>query len=202
MKAKALLVVALMLVMAFAFVLPADDDDAAKGVDNITLDNGSSITVDRGKSVTLSLTYTASRNISCYISLYDQEGKTLILTQKQAFDVGEYTIEIPFTYDNHKSGAQMYLEFSDGVYDRIGFTLTYSTSIWDNWTTYAVILIIAILIIALVLYKSRMAPKEKNQLTFEQIEAMKQAERSTAKEKSAPAVKSERQRYLDSKKKN
>lgn len=60
-----------------------------------------------------------------------------------------------------------------------------------------------ILIIAFVVYKSRMAPKkEKNTLTFEQIEAEKQAKKSAPAKESAPsAAKTERQRYLASKKK-
>ena len=97
----------------------------------------------------------------------------------------------------------MKLTYTRGGSDTsVYFDINYTTSIWSNAAIYIAIIAIVILVIALVLFKSRMAPKQKNQLTFEQIEAEKQAQKTSKPvEKKPSASKSERQRYLASKKK-
>ena len=204
MKSKALFAATLMLAMALAFVIPAGESDGT--VSSITVDGGNVIHMERDKSVTIVLTYVADRNDSCVINVYDRSNASVPLIEPftQTFDVtDEGKIEIPFSYN--KAGAssvQLKITFSNDVYKDVYVTVEYSTSIWGNWATYGVIIVIIILIAALVVYKSRAAPKQQNQLTFEEIEAQKKAEKSAAPEKkSAPAAKTERQRYLDSKKK-
>jgi len=202
MKAKALFAVALMFAMVFVAAVPVETDDAA--VTNVYIEGGNNITVDKDKGTTITVHYTADKNDTCTVSLYISTSKTPLWSESMVFDVTEDgTFQIPLDTASYPNGAaQMKITFSNNLYSDISFTVNYNTSIWSQWTTYAVIIVIILLIVALVVYKSRTAPKVKNQLTFEQVEAMKQAEKNnqTATEKKAP-VKSERQRYLASKKK-
>jgi hypothetical protein len=200
MKTKAILAIALMFAMALVAFVPMESDDAT--VSSIIIQNGSEITVDKGKTINLVLEYTADRNDSCTIKVIETYNKSTVWTDNYTFLVGDHSLEIPLDTSklSGSSPVQMKITFSDGVYKDLSFTIKYATSIWDNWTTYLAIAVVIILIVAFIVYKSRSAPKVKNQLTFEEIEAQKQAEKKTATKKSAP-VKSERQRYLDSKKK-
>lgn len=205
MKSKALLAAALMLAMALTFVIPAGESDGT--VSSITVEGGDVIKMDRDKTVEIVLDYVADRNDTCVINVYDRSNPSIPLIEpiSQTFEVtDEGKIVIPFNYNKSGAGSiQLKITFSNDVYKDVYLTVEYNTSIWGNWTTYGVIIVIIILIAALVIYKSRSAPKEKNQLTFEEIEAQKKAERTAApKEKAPAAAKTERQRYLDSKKKN
>jgi len=201
MKIKSILAIALILAMACVCIIPADDSDAAK-VQSITLDNGKNINISSGDSITLSLTYTSTSNPSCTITVYETSNPSKkVLTQDVIFKAGE---TITLTLDPFKmsgsSSTNMCIEFSNDVYDKLYFTVNFTKSPWDNWGIYAAIAIVAILIIIFVVWKTRNTPKEKNQLTFEQVEAQKQAEKAAVAGKKEP-VKSERQRYLKSKKK-
>ncbi|MBO4356856.1 MAG: hypothetical protein J5813_01630 [Candidatus Methanomethylophilaceae archaeon] len=198
MKYKAILAVALMLVMAFAVSMPVDESDAT--IQTVTIDEGKNISVTKGSTVTLNVTYKADRNDTVTVGVYSSsDTKNPIVTQKESILSGEYTFQIQFSTEDVKEG-KMYLDFGS-AYSKVYFDLSYKTSIWSNWTTYMVIIVIIILVVAVILFKSRMAPKQKNQMTFEQIEAQKQAEKTAPKKEKAAPVKSERQRYLESKKK-
>ena len=200
MKIKSIFAIALVLAMALVCVIPADDSDAAK-VQSITLDNGKNITISSGDSITLSLTYTSASNPSCTISVYETSNPSKkVLTQDVIFQAGTYTLTLDSFKMSGSSSTNMCIEFSNDVYDKLYFTVNFSKSPWDNWGIYAAIAIVVILIIIFVVWKTRNTPKEKNQLTFEQVEAQKQAEKNASTSKAAP-VKSERQRYLQSKKK-
>ena len=56
MKYKAIFAVALMLAMAFACVIPAEDDDAANKIE-ISLKDGSSYSINKGRPLTVTLVY-------------------------------------------------------------------------------------------------------------------------------------------------
>jgi len=202
MNSRTILAVAVVALMAVSFAVPMEQSDST--ITSIEIVEGKNIYVDRGNTVTIHLKYTADQNTNCTVSLYDVSSNKEIWSDRLTIDVGTYDdYEIVIDYD--KSGAAsvpMKLTFMSGstqVYEDVKFTLTYNTSIWSNPAIYVTIIVIVILVIALVVYKSRMAPSSKNQMTFEQVEAMKAAEKSA--KKPAPAKKSERQRYLDSKKK-
>ncbi len=199
MKFKAVLAVALLLAMAFACVMPYDENDAANKVD-IKLKDGTSYSVTKGDNLTLTFVYSAESNYNSTVKIYSSgESSKVLYEEKIRFDVGtDIEKEIKFAAD---ASGSMVIQFSDGVHDNMSFNISYKTSIWDNWTTYVAIIVVIILIVALILYKSRTAPKQKNQLTFEQIEAQKQADKVAPKERKSAPVKSERQRYLESKKK-
>lgn len=202
MKAKALLTATVVFALAFAMFVPADVDGA--DINYITLENGNSISMERGSTITLVLDYNVEKNYTCTISIYDSGNGKLVSEGRYSFSVGTHSLEIPFSYDKDSSQAHMKITFSNGMsYNDIFFDVSYTSSIWSNPALYGAIIVVVILIIAFVVYKSRMAPKkEKNTLTFEQIEAEKQAKKSAPAKESAPsAAKTERQRYLASKKK-
>ncbi|MBE6519046.1 MAG: hypothetical protein E7Z70_05880 [Thermoplasmata archaeon] len=201
MKTKALFAVALMLLMAFAFVIPAEDDDAA--ITSMSIEGGNTITVDQGKTVKIVLNYTTDRNEGCTIKIVKVSDNTTVHNQYYSLVSGAGSLEIYLDDLGNTSPGKMKLTYTSGGSDTsFYFDINYATSIWSNAAIYIAIIAIVILVIALVLFKSRMAPKQKNQLTFEQIEAEKQAQKTSKPEEKKPsASKSERQRYLASKKK-
>ena len=201
MKTKALFAVALMLLMAFAFVAPVEDDDAA--ITSMSIEGGNSITVDQGKAVTIVLNYTTDRPEGCYIKIVKVSDNSTVHNQYYSLISGTSTLEITLDNLGNTSPGKMKLTYTNGGTDTtINFEINYTTSIWGNAAIYVAIIVIVILVIALVLFKSRMAPKQKNQLTFEQVEAERQAQKTAKPEEKKPsASKSERQRYLASKKK-
>ncbi len=201
MKTKALFAVALMLLMAFAFVIPAEDDDAA--ITSMSIEGGNTITVDQGKTVKIVLDYTTDRNEGCTIKIVKVSDNTTVHNQYYSLVSGAGSLEIYLDDLGNTSPGKMKLTYTSGGSDTsFYFDINYTTSIWSNAAIYIAIIAIVILVIALVLFKSRMAPKQKNQLTFEQIEAEKRAQKTSKPEEKKPsASKSERQRYLASKKK-
>ena len=201
MKTKALFAVALMLLMAFAFVIPAEDDDAT--ITSMSIEGGNTITVDQGKTVKIVLDYTTDRNEGCTIKIVKVSDNTTVHNQYYSLVSGAGSLEIYLDDLGNTSPGKMKLTYTSGGSDTsFYFEINYTTSIWSNAAIYIAIIAIVILVIALVLFKSRMAPKQKNQLTFEQIEAEKQAQKTSKPEEKKPsASKSERQRYLASKKK-
>lgn len=205
MKTKAILVTAIMVAACFAFVLPAESDDAA--ITSMSIEGGNTVYADRGKDINFTLKYFADRNDTITVKIFDISApNTAVWTENVNLIVNDDGyIYVDMSYNKNAPQVQMKITFTAGsnpAYNDIYFTLSYNTSIWDNWAVYGVIIALIVAILALVLFKSRYSsPKEKNTMTFEQIEAQKNAQKVEKPEKKAPAVKSERQRYLDSKKK-
>ncbi len=201
MKMKAVLAAVLVLAMAIALAVPMESDDGAISVQpesyKITLDanNGGIVAInyvsDVSKPVTITVTDAATGEVM-FENIY-----TFNSTGGQ-----KETVYVPI---GPNSGTKtLNFTFSDPEIKGFNITVKFDAGFWSNWTVYAVIIVIAILIAALVLFKSR-TPKAKNTLTFEQVEAMKQAEREVASqpkaEKRSSGGSTERQKYLASKKK-
>ena len=206
MKTKALFAVALMLAVSFAMVIPADDSDAT--VSGFSLEGGNKISMGRGDTITLHVNYTSDFPTTLRVIITDksQPQADPVFRENMEFKAGGGTLDIPFTYDKGDSPVYMKIAFIQGSLEvgHIDFEVSYSSSIWSNPALYVAIIIVVVLIIIFVVYKSRTAPKkDKNTLTFEQIEAERQAQRSTAapKKEAPSAAKSERQKYLASKRK-
>jgi len=206
MKTKAIMAALLMAVAAFAFAVPADSGDAT--ITSMSIEGGTNLHVDKGKPFTFTLNYFADRNDTITASVYDVSSPSNpVWSDKVSLIVNDAgKIDVSMQYDKNASQVHMKITFMSGstkAYDDIYFDITYNTSLWDNWAVYGVIILLIVAVLAFVLFKSRSAPKEKNKLTFEQIEAEKNAEKAAPapEKKKAPAVKSERQRYLDSKRK-
>jgi hypothetical protein len=207
MKTKVLLATALMLAMAFALAVPAETNDAS--VISIVLDGDTTIKTSSGDTVTLTFNYETDRNDTMYVvAYYVSDGKAVgPYTKDDPLSVklksGEGSFDMDLTPQKQGKIKMTFVNDSGkSVYSDMYLSIEFSTSLWGNWTTYAAIIVVVILIVALVVYKSRLAPaKEKNTLTFEQIEAEKQAQKTATKQEAPSAAKSERQRYLASKKK-
>ena len=202
MKFKALLAVAFLVAVSLFCFAPCEENEAT--ITNAYIEQGSSITVDADKPFTITVHYTNDVNTTKTVKVIDTSNGSTVWEDRIQFNVGEYSFDINLTSDMIKSSAPIYMKitFENGVYKDLYFTLNYTTSIWSNGAIYVAIIVIVILVIALVVFKSRMAPKAtKNTLTFEQIEAQRQSEKAAPVKKSAP-VKTERQKYLESKKKN
>ena len=201
MKYKAALTVALLLAVAAVGVIPmvADDSDADNKFE-ITLKE-SSYNVTDGREITVILVYKTDTNYNSTVTVVQASNPSHVLhTEKVRFNADAMNYqEYPLKFDADYSGTIL-IKFSDGVHDDISFNISFKTSIWSQGSTYLVIIVIIILIVALVVYKSRTSTKTKSTLTFEEVEAQKQAAKSAPKEPKKE-VKSERQRYLDSKKK-
>ena len=201
MKFKALLAVAALVLVSLACFVPAESDDAK--INSAYIDGGSNVYVDRGSTFTVTVKYTASQPETRTVTVYDS-GNNEVWKERIQFKAGDYSFDIKINSSDIKSQApvNMKISFENGAYKDLYFTLNYNTSIWDNGAIYVAIIVIVILVIALVVFKSRMTPKaDKNTLTFEQIEAQRRVEKEAAPAKKSAPVKSERQRYLESKKK-
>lgn len=88
--------------------------------------------------------------------------------------------------------------------EKFTVTVEVSKNLLSNWVTYAVIVIVIIVVAAFVYLKIRDSPKKKADMTFEQLEEQRKAEMASKGEKkkakeAAPTT--ERQRYLANKKK-
>ncbi len=201
MKTKAILAVALLLAVALtALALPSEDTDAVDEF-QVKLKGGSTYNVSKGSTLTLTLVYTNTGTVlTSEVNVCASGSTTPIVTEKIQFIHSDQEVEETISFTADKSGP-MYISFSNGIHDKIHFKVNFETSIWENWGIYAAIIIVALLIVAFVIYKTRTTPKQKNQLTFEQIEAERQASKMAAPKTKSEAPKSERQRYLQSKKK-
>ncbi len=83
-------------------------------------------------------------------------------------------------------------------------TVNVSKNVLSNWVTYLVIVIVIIVIAVFAYMKIRDTPKNKPEMTFEELEAQRKAqmaEKSQKKSKES-AKTTERQRYLAGKKKD
>jgi len=200
MKMKAILAAALVVAMAFALVVPMDLSDGA-----ITIKHDSKVTFDANTGGIIELKYVSDVSKPVTITVTDASTGEVVFESVYEFNSTggqEESLGVPIPSG---SGTKVYnFTFSDTSIKGFNITVKYDAGFWSNWTVYAVIIVIAILIAALVLFKSRM-PKAKNTLTFEQVEAMKQAERESAAqpkaEKKSSGASTERQKYLASKKK-
>lgn len=204
MKFKAVFAVTLLLAVAVAAIaIPAEETDAANILD-IKLKK-TSYEIEDGDDITLTLIYNNdSINYPSTVEIYSASNPDKVLySERVEFmpDIGGEQ-ELNITFEPSKSGT-LYIRFVDTeVHSDMSFKVSFTESIWSDWKIYAAIVVIIILIVVLIAYKSRTStPKEKNAVSFEQLEAQRQAQKAAPKEKKSAPVKSERQRYLESKKK-
>ncbi len=207
MKTKAVFAIALMLAVSFAMAIPADDDSDAMA-SGFSLEGGNKISIERGDAITLHINYESDSNTTLRVVITDksQPQADPVFKENMGFKAGGGTLDVTYTYDKGDSPVYMKIAFIQGSLevDHIYYEVNYTSSIWSNPALYVAIIIVVVLIIIFIVYKSRTAPKkDRNTLTFEQIEAERQAQRSAAapKKEAPSAAKSERQKYLSSKRK-
>ena len=108
--------------------------------------------------------------------------------------VGKHTLTVVCTPESQFPANQ----------NTITVTVDVSKNLLSNWITYVVIAIVIIVIAVFVYLKIRDSPKKKTEMTFEELEEQRKAQMASKGEKKKvkePAPTTERQRYLDGKKK-
>ena len=94
-------------------------------------------------------------------------------------------------------------EFDNG-FNAFSVTADVSKNVLSNWVTYAVIILVVIVIAIFAYLKIRDTPKNKPEMTFEELEAQRKAEmaeKGQKKQSKSTAKSTERQKYLANKKK-
>lgn len=89
-------------------------------------------------------------------------------------------------------------------YNAFNVSADVSKNILSNWVTYAVIIIVVIVIAIFAYMKIRDTPKNKPEMTFEELEAQRKAEmaeKGQKKQAKGASGSTERQKYLANKKK-
>ncbi len=201
---RALFAVLAMFVVAISPVL-AEDGDAAT-ISNpetqFTFDNMS------GGTITFYVDNTDSnKSFTMTVTVY--KGDSVVATKENVRVPGAERVTVDVSMPDFKEVGTHNLRVvcePAGEFDinSFGVTVTVTKNILSNWVTYAVI-IIAVIAIAIFAYlKMRDGPKQKPQMTFEQLEEERKAEMAARADKrkvkdEAPTT--ERQRYLADKKK-
>jgi hypothetical protein len=187
-----------MLAVSFAAVAPTDDIDAKPS--GFTLEGGNKISMEKGATVTLRIHYNSDINTTLRLVITDKANPHVdVYKQDVVIKVGQdNVIEVPFSYDKGSSPVYMKISFFQGglTVGHIDFEVNYTSSIWSNPALYVAIIIVVILIIAFIVYKVRTAPKrDKNTLTFEQIEAQRMVQMQGGQDQGEQAAKSEKHKY-------
>lgn len=94
-------------------------------------------------------------------------------------------------------------EFDNGL-NAFSVTADVNKNVLSNWVTYAVIILVVIVIAVFAYLKIRDTPKNKPEMTFEELEAQRKAEmaeKGQKKQSKSTAKSTERQKYLANKKK-
>ena len=195
MKKTAIVAVALLAVLC---VVPCAD--AAKITDmpegSLKFDNMSggdiSFTVTSDSAFTMTVTVT--------------EGSNTVATKEVEVAIGTNNVSVHI--NSPSPGTHQYRvtcspssEFTGGT----GFNVTVDVSknVLSNWVTYLVVAIVIIVVAVFAYMKIRDTPKNKPEMTFEELEAQRKAEMAEkGQKKQAKSSKTtERQRYLADKKK-
>ncbi len=175
MNAKKTLIIAVIMMLA---VLPAI---------GLIDDSGSDATISIDGNVTQG-TITSDSGGDIYIKLESTEDEdvdiTITVTNSNTGDtVGETTVTIPA---NEDITASVHVNFgSAGTYnakitctpstyfENVNYTtatITVTDSIWSNWTSYAAIIVVVLLVVIALVLHMRSAPKIKPDTTFTQLE--------------------------------
>ena len=202
--ARTALVLAIAMVAAFA-IIPICDTDADV---NITSNPTSSFDTLKGGSITIPISSTYNDKFIVTVDV-SENGKSIKSVNKEitkdttsiVIDMpdfkseGTHSLTITFTTDNPH-------DYSFDP-DTLKISVEVKSNVFSNWTTYLVIIIAVIAIVVVVYLKMRDTPKEKNTMTFEQLEAERKAEMAAKNEKkaqkTAPAS-TERKKYTGRKK--
>ena len=197
MKSRQIVVV-LMAILAVACLLPATDaasiTDRPSG--SITIDdmNGGNIhfTVYSATSFDMTVTVTEGDRVvteETYLLTAGQDNE--ISVPISGLSVGTHQLRVECTPSNEFSGSD-------------GFTIMVEVeqNILSNWVTYLVIAIVVIVIAIFAYLKIRDTPKNKPEMTFEELEAQRKADmaqKAEKKQKKTAAPTTEKKRYGEGK---
>lgn len=202
--AKTAMVLTIAMIAAFA-IIPICDTDADVNIasnptsDFDTLKGGSvTIPISNSYSDTFDVTIDVTENgkpVKTVTQTITKDTTSIVINMPDFKSEGTHSLTIKFTTDN----------IHDHVFtpDTLNINVEVKGNVLSNWTTYLVIIIAVIAIVVVVYLKMRDTPKEKNTMTFEQLEAERKAEMAAKSEKkaqkAAPAS-TEKKRYTGRKK--
>lgn len=197
---------ALLAVIAIAIVPVAMADTDAAVINNpsgeyrFSNDEGGSLTFsiyNDGGRFTATVEVTENGRVVGVTSARIEAGQTTEVTvpMKDFRDVGTHTVTVTVTPASQFNAGQ----------NAFTATIVVEKSLLSNWVTYLVIALVIIVIAVFAYLKIRDQPKQKSEMTFEQLEAERKAQmasKSSGKERKADkAPSTERQKYLASKNK-
>ena len=192
--------VALIALLAVVCIIPSSDaasiSDRPIGVQEF----------DNMKGGDIDFTVQSENSFSMTV-IVTENGKTVT---ESTVEVVPGTNEISIHISDPSPGKHMYRveclpigEFDDS-FNAFNVNVDVSKNILSNWVTYAVIIIVVIVIAIFAYMKIRDTPKNKPEMTFEELEAQRKAEMAEKGQKKQPkatAGSTERQKYLANKKK-
>lgn len=201
-------IVAILAVLAVVCALPAADALSISGnPDTVEFDNmnGGTISFDVINNSTgdSKITVTVTENGN---KVFEDEYDVAVATEDgpstTTIDVvmGDFTV----TGNHNLTVTCTPADSFDVGQNSFNVNVVVTENILSSWTTYVVIAIAIIVVAILVYLKMRDTPKEKNTMTFEELEAQRKAEAAQKSEmkanKKASGTSTERKRYTGRKK--
>lgn len=205
MKMKSIAVFALIALLAISIAPLAEESDATASINN----PGETFKFDNMSGGTLKFSvYNQGGSFEMSVSV--QENGKEVASKSGIQVAATSTTEVSIPMGDFKSVGTHQLtivctpadQFS---HNTLNVTVEVSKNILSNWVTYIVIIVVIIVVVVFAYLKIRDSPKKESTMTFEELEAQRKADMAQKSEKKsqglAAAPKTERQRYLDSKKK-
>ncbi|MDO5853915.1 MAG: hypothetical protein Q4Q62_07765 [Thermoplasmata archaeon] len=211
MKARTVAAAVIVALLAVALVPCAMDDSDAASTANIG-DNKASYTFDSrdGGSITFTIENEGSA-FTINVTVKNSSGSTVGSASDVAIaatSTTTVTVNMSgFTsVGTHNVTVNIEVASGSASLNATSFStqIVVNQNILTNWVTYVVLIVIIIVIAVLVYLRIRDSPKNKTEMTFEQLEEQRKAEmaaKSDKKKAKEPAPTTERQRYLANKKK-
>ncbi len=192
--------IAIIAVAVLAVLCAVPCADAAE----ITKTPEGTLDFDNMKGGDISFTVTSYSEFTMTVTV--TEGSKTVATKEVEVSIGANNVSVHIS--DPSPGTHQYRvtcapssEFTSGT----GFNVTadVSKNVLSNWVTYLVIVIVVIVVAVFAYMKIRDTPKNKPEMTFEELEAQRKAEMAEkGQKKQAKSSKTtERQRYLADKKK-
>lgn len=152
------------------------------------------------------ISFTVTSDSAFTMTVTVTEGSSTVATKEVEVAIGTNNVSVHI--NSPSPGTHQYRvtcspssEFTGGT----GFNVTVDVSknVLSNWVTYLVVAIVIIVVAVFAYMKIRDTPKNKPEMTFEELEAQRKAEMAEkGQKKQAKSSKTtERQRYLADKKK-
>ncbi len=210
MNSKQIVALAFVAVLALALVpAAAGDSDASTAYVSNDSSYGGFDSMNGG-TLTFTVNNRSGGSFTMDVAVY--EGSNLVGSTTAAIAAGDSSAQVSVDMGGFTSVGTHTVTVSMSVVSGSNVTLDHTSftativvdqNILNNWVTYAVIIIVAIVIIAFVYLKMRDTPKKQPDMTFEQLEEQRKAEMAAKSEKKSKnsGTSTERQRYLASKNK-
>lgn len=195
MNAKQIIVAAAVVLLALCLV-PSVDGASITGTPS------TSDSLDFDSNSGGDITFTVDSDTSFVMTVEVLEGDRVITTQEiQIAPIGANEVSVhigSLSAGNHYLTVQCYSDSETISPDSFHVNVHVNENILSKWSTYAVIAVVVIVIVIFVYLKMRDTPKNKPEMTFEELEAQRKAQMAEKgqkkQKKSAPST--ERKKYL------